>query len=185
VPDLVGWLAELRGALKPDGVACLAIPDRRFTFDLFRAETELSEVIEAHLSQRRQPSLRQVFDALSRTRPNGHAEAWASDPKARLAPIPEKLQRAFDTARDLAADPRYFDTHCWVFTPRSFLDVVEGLHVLGLMPFRLAHFAPTARGDLEFYVRLVPSDSPGTIGASLDAARTVLAAAPVPPEEGG
>jgi SAM-dependent methyltransferase len=185
VPDLVGWLAELRGALKDDGVACLAVPDRRFTFDLFRAESELSEVIEAHLTQRRQPSLRQVFDALSRTRPNAHADAWASDPKARLAPIPEKLQRAYETVKALAADSRYFDTHCWVFTPRSFLDIVEGLHALGLMPFRLAHFAPTARGDLEFYTRLAPCDSPEAITASIEAARTLLATAPVPPEQGG
>jgi SAM-dependent methyltransferase len=183
VPDLVGWLAELRAALKDDGVVCLAIPDRRFTFDLFRTETALSEVIEAHLLGHRQPTIRQVFDALSRTRPNTHAEAWESDPKARLAPIPEKLQRAYETARDLVANPRYFDTHCWVFTPRAFLDVLDGLHALDLLPFRVAHFGPTSRGNLEFYVRLAPAQTADEIAASLADARRVLAAAPAPPGE--
>ena len=183
VPDLVGWLAELRAALKDDGVVCLAIPDRRFTFDLFRTETVLSEGSEAHLMGHRRPTVRQVFDALSRTRPNNHTEAWESEPKARLAPIPEKLRRAYDTARDLAANPRYFDTHCWVFTPRSFLDICEGLHALGLMPFRIAHFGPTPRGELEFYARLAPVSTSNEIAASLADARRSLAAAPVPPGE--
>jgi hypothetical protein len=183
VPDLVGWLAELRAALKDDGLVCLAVPDRRFTFDLFRAETALSEVIEAHLLGHRRPTIRQVFDALSRTRPNPHAEAWESDPKARLAPMPEKLRRAYDTVTDLVARPRYFDTHCWVFTPRSFLAVAEGLHALDLLPFRLAHFGPTPRGGMEFYVRLAPAASPAEVAASLVSARAVLAQAPVPPEE--
>ena len=183
VPDLVGWLAELRAALKDDGVVCLAIPDRRFTFDLFRAESVMSEVIEAHLAGHRQPTLRQVFDALSRTRPNDHTQAWESDPKARLAPIPEKLQRAYETVRDLAASPRYFDTHCWVFTPASFLDICEGLHALGLLPFRIVHFGPTPRGELEFYARLAPAQTPDQIAASLADARRALAAAPKPPGE--
>ena len=34
VPDMIGWLMDLHGALKEDGLICLAIPDRRFTFDL-------------------------------------------------------------------------------------------------------------------------------------------------------
>jgi SAM-dependent methyltransferase len=180
VPNLVGWLAELRAALKPSGVVCLAVPDRRFTFDLFRAETTLGEVIEAHLMGHTRPTVQQVFEALSRTRPNDHAAAWESDPKARLAPIPEKLHRAYATAQAVAADGRYFDTHCWVFTPRSFLELAEGLHALGLLPFRLAHFEPTPRGELEFYVRLAPAGS-AEIAASLETARAALAAAPVPP----
>ena len=36
VPDLIGWLLELREALKPGKVLGLAIPDRRHTFDIRR-----------------------------------------------------------------------------------------------------------------------------------------------------
>ncbi|MPW20588.1 methyltransferase domain-containing protein [Paraburkholderia sp. CNPSo 3157] len=41
VPDLITWLRELSHALRPGGQVRLAIPDKRFTFDLLRRETEL------------------------------------------------------------------------------------------------------------------------------------------------
>ena len=39
VPDLIGWLHELHGVLKPGGVLGLAFPDKRFTFDRLRHDT--------------------------------------------------------------------------------------------------------------------------------------------------
>ncbi len=41
VPDLITWLREIASVLKPTGQARLAIPDRRYTFDLLRVETQL------------------------------------------------------------------------------------------------------------------------------------------------
>jgi SAM-dependent methyltransferase len=183
VPDLAGWLKELRAALKPGGVVCLAIPDRRFTFDLLRGESTLAEVVEAHLMGYQRPSVRQVFDSYAFTRPNDAVGAWASAPKARLGPIPEKIGRAYAMVEAMLADGRYVDSHCWVFTPRSFLALAEGMHALDWFPFRIARFHPTAVNEHEFVVRLAAEDDSDAITASFRDARTQLERASVPPEE--
>lgn len=184
VPDLAGWLGELHGALKPDGLLGLAVPDRRFTFDLFRPESSLAEVVEAHLLGYRRPSIRQIFDAHALSRPNVAAEAWTSDPKARLAPMREKYRKALALAEDLLARPRYIDTHCWVFTPCSFLDLCDGMAELGWFPYRIEALLPTERGELEFHVRLrrAAADDPAAIAASIAQARAALAQAEPAPE---
>ena len=42
VPDLITWLKELHASLNVNGVARLVVPDRRFTFDYLRKETNKS-----------------------------------------------------------------------------------------------------------------------------------------------
>jgi 2-polyprenyl-3-methyl-5-hydroxy-6-metoxy-1,4-benzoquinol methylase len=46
VPDLIGWLLDLHGVLKHGGLLGLAIPDRRHTFDFFRNESTVGEMLE-------------------------------------------------------------------------------------------------------------------------------------------
>jgi hypothetical protein len=185
VPDLVGWLAELRAALRPGGVLGLAVPDRRFTFDRLRRETALAEVLEAYLLRRRQPSIGQVFDACSGAAPVDAAAAWrgepAIDPGAPLAQAPNALK----LAASLLTQPRYLDAHVWVFTPASFLALVEALTTLGLFAFLVESFQPTAVNADEFYVRLRAVDGTDrpAIEASIAQARQALAQAPAPPGE--
>ncbi len=182
VPDLIGWLLELHDALLPGGTLGLAIPDRRFTFDLWRRESSLAEMVEAHLLGFRRPSVRQVFDVASLAAPVDAGEAWQADLRAG-APPSGKLAEAFALARSLAADPRHIDVHCWVFTPASFLDTAEGLLGLGLFPFAIALFRPAEPGELEFLVRLTAGAGAAQAGASIAAARrTLAAAAPAPGE---
>jgi SAM-dependent methyltransferase len=41
VPNLIGWLREVATVLRDDGVLSLAVPDKRYTFDLKRELTSL------------------------------------------------------------------------------------------------------------------------------------------------
>ncbi len=180
VPDLIGWLLEVRDALVPGGTLGLAIPDRRFTFDLWRRESSLAEMAEAFLLRLRRPSVRQVFDAASLAVPVDAGTAWRCD--LRAGPPPSgKLEEAFALARGLVATPRHVDAHCWVFTPASFLDSAEALLRLGLFPFAIALFRPTERGALEFLVRLTTGAGPAEAAASIAEARQTLADAPPAP----
>ncbi len=182
VPDLIGWLLELHDVLRPGGTLGLAIPDRRFTFDLWRRESTLAEMVEAYLLRLRRPSVRQVFDAASLAVPVDPAAAWRADLREG-APPSGKLAAAFGLARSLAEAPRHIDAHCWVFTPASFLDGVEALLRLGVFPYTIAEFRPTEPGSLEFLVRLTAEDNPDAARASLAAARVALAdATPWPGE---
>jgi SAM-dependent methyltransferase len=181
-PDFVGWLAQIREVLAPGGVLGLAIPDRRFTFDILRPASTLGEMVEAHMLGYRRASIRQVYDSFAGTRPCDVHEAWRTDLTRVLKPLPAKRERALRFVKELQAG-RYIDAHCWVFTPASFLDHLEAMHELGWLGFAVEAFHPTARLDIEFHVRLVAEDDPAAIARSLVAARTALAGADPAPED--
>ena len=50
-PDLIGFLKECDSVLKDGGILSLAVPDKRFCFDHFRALTGISKVIDAHVAR--------------------------------------------------------------------------------------------------------------------------------------
>jgi SAM-dependent methyltransferase len=178
VPDLIGWLAELRAALKPGGVVGLAIPDRRFTFDRPRRESGLGEMVEAYLTEARRPSIAQVFDACAGATPVDAAAAWRGepwgDPGAPLAQAPNALA----LARNLLEAPRYMDAHVWVFTPASFLQTIRTLAAMDLFPFTVEAFNPTPPGWGEFHVRLKAARRGDR--AAIDRSIAAAQAAPVP-----
>jgi hypothetical protein len=157
----------------------LAIPDRRFTFDLFRAESTIAEAVEAYLLKMTRPSLRQVFDSSWPAVEIGVDQAWRND-------VPERagaqyrlahLKEALALVRRLHAEPVYNDAHCWVFTPASFLDFVEQAAWLDLFPFVLQDFHPTECGGYEFYavLRRTGDGDADAVLHSIQAARTTLA----------
>lgn len=157
VPDLIGWLHELRDVLREGGVLGLTIPDKRFTFDALRNDTSLAEVVEAYVAGYRTPSLRQIYDVASLGVAIDAAEVWSGqvDLDAKRGETLKRLKPALNLVRDLHARPRYNDAHCWVFSPLSFIDLVAQLAELDLFPYRIEHFHPTDTGWAEFYVRLV------------------------------
>jgi hypothetical protein len=188
VPDLIGWLCEIHDVLVCGGTLGLAVPDRRFTFDLWRRESTLAEAVEAYLLRYRCPSVRQVFDVASLAVAVDAATAWQTDlkqgglPEAVLAHLPA----AFALTESLISDPRYVDAHCWVFTPATFLDMAEGLLRLDLFPFAIAEFFPTEPGELEFHIRFtaLARNRQDIAAASIAAARQALACnAPWPPAQ--
>jgi hypothetical protein len=160
VPDLIGWLADLAAVIRPGGVLSLAIPDKRYCFDVKRRCTELSELVDAHLNELRQPSIAQVFDfhakaAFSITT----AMLWAGDDTYRT--IADDDLGALRVSRRVLDGGGDVEVHCTVFTDASFLDLVGRLFVTGLVPdYELAAFHPTEPAAVEFHVSLrrLPDD---------------------------
>lgn len=161
VPDLIGWLKEMRDALRNGGRLILIVPDKRFTFDVFRRTSSFKEIRAAHAERRRRPGLRCIMDHFANV---VKADTWALwddyDRVNSLAFVhgPEFLARG----NQHFAEGRYVDVHAWVFTPWSFLETI-GLIVdeFGL-GFDLRHFQTTFDHDLEFYLQLERSDSSTT-----------------------
>ncbi|MEJ0046998.1 MAG: methyltransferase domain-containing protein [Rhodospirillales bacterium] len=185
VPDLLGWLADLHLVLKPGGTLGLAIPDRRFTFDRYRAESTIAEAVEAFVLEYQRPSLRQIFDSAWQAIPMEVAEGWRGGPdeaaslRHRLAKLPLALQ----LVRDVHASGRYNDAHCWVFTPASFLEFFDHAAQLALLPYVMEAFQPTEQGGYEFYTvfRRAEGDHAAETENSIRRAREVLAASPAEP----
>ncbi|NDW04560.1 hypothetical protein [Jiella pacifica] len=155
VPNLLGWFRGVFEALRPGGVLNMTLPDKRMTGDALRAPSTLGEILEAdHLGLTR-PSFRQFFDHRRLAVPLGPQQLWREpvDP-AQLtgAGTEEALAFAQEASRD-GADAG-ITCHCWVFTPLSFLDLIEELSRAGLFPFVISQFATTEPGSSEFFVCL-------------------------------
>ena len=156
VPNLVGWLHDVRSVLADDGVLSLAIPDHRRCFDALRSPTVAADLMHAHLVNATTPSPRQVFDHyFSAVAWHGQI-AWGEEPPiTELVPVHSE-QEAAERATDAATTGGYDDVHCWVFTPRSFCRVIAALQRQLLVPFSIEHCSESVGG--EFFVRMRVAD---------------------------
>ncbi len=153
VPDLIGWLEEVRAVLQPGGRLNLAVPDRRFTFDYLRQETQLADVLAAYLAKARRPQPREIIDFLTNFTPIDIRDAWNGQlQKAALRPI-HPVEGAIAVARS-ALNGEYHDVHCWVFTPITFARLFQRLAEAGLLNLACAGFHDTAEFTFEFFVSL-------------------------------
>ena len=159
VPDVVGWLQETSRLLAPGGRLCLAIPDKRYSFDYLGAVSTPGDFLDAYLNRRRAPSVKQVYDFLRTAAHVNPARAW-------LGPIdPRRLRRwatpeaALQACRGLQAG-QPIEVHCFLFTPHSFLALFDELVIHRLTDFRIARFWDTAPLELEFFVTLEKLERP-------------------------
>ena len=178
VPDFLGFLRDVADVLRSEGFLCLAIPDKRYTFDRPRATTVRADVIEAHLLRLRRPSIRQVFDHFATVRPISTEQAWSGIVQDHELAKAHTMEDAWRLARLAAGSERYVDCHCHVFTPASFFDVLRGCFELDLLDFKVVQFWSTAPNEVEFFVvlRRLPGD------LARDVARSVQIDSLPPPE---
>jgi SAM-dependent methyltransferase len=163
VPDLIGWFSDIASVLKPGGLLALVVPDKRWTFDCRRQVTSISALIESWLEQHRRPTIRHFIDHFGEIA-DGSATGTAALWGGRLAfdDVPLAHGDFFESLGEAGLREQhesfrrgeYIDTHCTVFTPYSFLRIVDVLARLGLFDFRVADFHETEKNELEFYVTL-------------------------------
>lgn len=148
-PDLVQHLGQIERILDPDGLFCLIIPDKRYCFDHFIAESTIADVLEAHREQRRVHSFASVIEHVALTTHNDPQRHWRGDhgpavPSDRAA----RLRKAI--ADHEAGAGGYIDVHAWYFTPDSFADIIGSLAALDLIGLELAGVYDSAFGRNEF-----------------------------------
>jgi SAM-dependent methyltransferase len=170
VPDLVGWINEIAEVLEVGGKLCLAVPDKRYTFDVARSLTPASILIEDYLLRRSMPSPRAVFDHLAGVVAIDAESAWGEGFDPAHHPRHHSLEEAFARAREQVATPSYLDVHVTVLTSSSFLELARTLIALGLFPYRVAKLFPTEFNEPEFIVQLEKLDPTLSAAARRDSA---------------
>lgn len=158
VPDLIGWLKEIAGILKVGGTASFSIPDRRYTFDYFRPETTVADLLDAWFRKLRKPSVRHIFDHFSSFTEIKVEDAWKPDFDPARIKRPDNLRKAYAACIDAVENGAYIDSHCWVLTDTMFVGLLEGLSRLDLLDFRVKRFFPVEPGQFEFVVQLEKID---------------------------
>lgn len=150
VPDLVGWFRDISSILNEGGTLVLVVPDKRYSFDIFRRETALWMIEEAVGLKR--PSVETVIDHFVNVVHADTGKLWA-DPESRHA-----FRRAVSpfVCPDLIerhARGEYIDAHCWVFTPVLFRTLMESVADKFRIPLKLYSLTDTATDQLEFYAQ--------------------------------
>ena len=154
VPNLLGWFKGLHEVLRVGGVLNVSLPDKRFMFDVHRHTSTIGEAVEAYHQDLARPSLRQLFDHTFFAADVDPARIW-SEPgvAARVGRLSGEhaLALADEQCREVLASGRYITCHCWVFTPLTFLDLLEAASRLGLFPFVMNQVSVTEPGGFEFF----------------------------------
>ncbi len=153
-PDFVGFLLDCYGALRTDGVLCLAVPDCRYTFDVFRRQTFLEDVEVAHESLAKRPSLDQVIDHAKNIVEFDQGLAWTDLPRALQSARLKHPRSNIPRLVEAHQSGEYMDVHCWIFTPWSFLKLTKKVCEQYKLPMGLRRFVPTRYMKNEFLVQL-------------------------------
>lgn len=151
-PDLVAHLRGVERILERGGRYHLAVPDKRFCFDHFNAETWLEDVLAAHRAGRRVHSADSVREARLNTTHNDPLRHWLKlHGKPGFFSVPTDVVHA-DMAKADAGE--YLDVHAWKFTPQGFASIVRSLGDLGLIGLKVSDVYDTGFGELEFFAVL-------------------------------
>jgi predicted SAM-dependent methyltransferase len=151
VPDLFGFLNDCERLLKPNGRLALAVPDKRYCFDIFQPVSTTGHVLETHISGARRPRPGTLFDYVANFGKRGEYLAWLPEDttEARLVNDLGQAKQTFDRAR---TSEEYIDAHVWRFVPSSFRLILSDLNALGETYLKEMSF--TAPGGFEFFVTL-------------------------------
>ncbi len=166
VPDILHWLGELGSVLAPFGAVRLAIPDKRFCFDVLRRETTIADVLAAWISEKRRPDARDILDFWGNYRALDAAAAWRGEYPTDQSFHTNEMEAALGRCREALRDGVYHDVHCSVFTPLGFASIMAGLAELRLLAFACANICATRFGQGEFYVHLLKGVNPEKVQQS-------------------
>lgn len=156
VPDLVTWLQEVHDVLSIEGTLRLIVPDKRYTFDIKRRTSSLTDVLAAFVRKRRVPSASRVLDFALNMVQVDIATAWRGELDLDGLTRGYSDQQAMELALDAEQNGTYHDVHCWVFTPRSFVELMAELARCELLGFACDWIVPTAPDTFEFFVSMGP-----------------------------
>lgn len=153
LPNPAGWLRDVASLLVPGGAVALAVPDRRYTFDFFRAETTTAQLVAFDLEGLVRPCLAQLADHYYHVRRVDTAAAWAA------VPMIENVDRHHDDEQvtrilGRAIGGKHVDCHCTVWTSEQFSRVIPDVIRLQSLPLRIRWLDDPVPGSNEFLVQL-------------------------------
>lgn len=171
VPDLITWLDDIATLLRDGGALVLAIPDTRYSFDAYRPQTTVGQMLQARHQGDLVPSVRAVYDHLYSASMVTPAEAWSG---SRVG-LENSRVHQHDVVMPKVEQARrgeYVDSHVWTFRPQTFVEQINELGSLYLCEFVVEKIRNTRPNQTEFYavLRRLPRDRTPEQDAELRAA---------------
>jgi hypothetical protein len=150
IPNPIGWLEQLATLTVDDGVLVLAVPDRRYCFDVLRPATTTGQLLAAHHNDDQRPPVAAVYDYFVGSVTYDATELWRGEVPSYASRIHGVDQASERVAATLAGE--YVDCHVWLFTPQSFVEQMHELRAAGLSKWYVEQIEATPEHDIEFKV---------------------------------
>lgn len=150
VPDLISFLQDCECIMHSNSSLNLAIPDKRYCFDIHRECSSLSRAIDIFQMKPKHQTVgaaAEYFLLVSKL--NGNI-AWDKTTTGKIDNV-HSTQDALN-AIESTRQGVYLDIHNWVFTPDSFLRLLHQLNQLNYTRLVLKSYHDTI--GCEFYVIL-------------------------------
>ena len=162
IPDLASWFTNIHAILDEGGMFFLSVPDKRYTFDYLKRETNIVDVVRAHTEGYTKPTAAMLFEHYYYRRPLEASHCWSGEHEAIIAQPDMSITDAYRHA--VRASQVYTSTHCHMFTKDSFVGLLGEMRQLGFAPFDIADIRDVDPGANEFHVVLKRDDSVERIG---------------------
>ena len=144
IPDLVTFLVSCQTLLSADGVLALAVPDKRYCFDLLKPISTTGDIMAAYEPNGAGRHFRRtVFNQVAYSVHADGQGAWGQHAVTALALV-NPLHDAFSEAAKIteAPDSAYPDAPAWQFTPGAFQLAMLELAEAGLIDWHVADCTP-------------------------------------------
>jgi len=151
-PDLIKHLRDVEFLLRRGGRYFVLIPDKRYCFDHFIAESTLADVLGAHEQKRSFHTLKSLLEHRVLTAHNDTARHWANDHGGYMEAFEQRTKAALQEFA--ASEGSYIDVHAWYFTPSSVSLLLRALNKLAYTTLTLERLYPTRRDANEFWLVL-------------------------------
>ena len=151
VPNLISTLQHLETILVAGGVVLCAYPDRRFTFDINREQTDYRELVERFKRDTTKPDPKTVYDYFLNYRTVKVGKIWQELEGAVSEPV---YTRAYAQLMADLSKETYVDVHCNIFTDSEFVQIIECLKNDNMLSLEVAEIENTRAPRNEFLVVL-------------------------------
>ncbi len=162
LPDPIGFLAAASRLTHPaTGTVCLAVPDKRQCFDVFRSLTSTGDWLDAWREKRGRHGGASVFDHVAYLAHVDDAPCWP-EPSVERPRLQYRLDQAYElyTRYEDGGRSEYIDVHGWVFTPASFELLILELWLLGVSDWQVASCQATEPHEFIVLLRRAPAVRP-------------------------
>jgi predicted SAM-dependent methyltransferase len=140
--DLVRFLRDCQALLKPKGLLCIAAPDKRFCFDVFKPVTSTGMILQAYIEKRKRHTAGAVFDNFANHAMRGGNIVWF-DRELGDVQLPHTVAEAKTYMDQYIRSGAFEDIHAWFFTPSSFRLLIQDLNEIGLIQMGMVTFHET------------------------------------------
>jgi SAM-dependent methyltransferase len=151
-PDLIGHMRSVERLLRPGGIYFVIVPDKRYSYDHFNAESDLADIVEAYHHRRNKHTLRSVLGQSVLSTHNDCIRHWNGDHGNFLENARARTKAGIDAY--VESEDAYIDVHAWYFTPASARIVFEALRETDYVLLTLERLYTTRRNTFEFWMVL-------------------------------